>query len=70
MHDTKLSLQNNDANTKTNIIVIGVGANIDRHQIFNFTDSYAENFQGGIYGSIAIMGNFGNEAHFSNIHYK
>ena len=70
MHETKLSLQNNDARTKTNLLVIGVGVTIDRHQIFNFTDSYIENFQGGIYGSVALMGGFGNEAHFSNIHYK
>ena len=70
IHETKLSLENNTDASKTNVIVIQIGVSTDRRLVFNFTDSYAENFHGGIYGSIAAVGSFSEEMYYSNIHHN
>lgn len=70
VHGAKLSLENNQYASKTNLVVFGTGANKGRRNVFNFTDFYADNFHGGIYGSFAIIGTFTEEVYYTNIHFN
>jgi len=70
MSSAKLSLPDNTDASKTNVMVIEVGVATNRPMVFTFSDIDAQNFHGGIYGSLAVVGTMAEELHYFNVYHK